>query len=125
MRQKGGTPYDVQCGRCSTDLEAPAFIKAGPGTTSVLDRHDESPGIRLADAGATAPDSIMRVSSARGGIPLRGMPPLHDWVLLSIFRVVVSVNSSDSRGMLVTKGLIIQPKPNGIPRVSDTDSHCT
>lgn len=43
----------------------------------------------------------------------------------SVLRVVVSVNSSDSRGMLVTNGRISQPKPAGMPRVSVIDSHCT
>ena len=43
----------------------------------------------------------------------------------SVLRVVVSVNSSDSRGMLVTNGRISQPNPTGISRVSVMDSHCT
>src|SRR5438094_9934545 len=40
-------------------------------------------------------------------------------------RVEPSVCSSDSLGMLVTKGPIIQPRPVGISRVSETDSHST
>ena len=40
----------------------------------------------------------------------------------SCWRVVSSVNVSDSRGMLVTNGPTSQPKPAGIPRESDTDS---
>ena len=36
-----------------------------------------------------------------------------------------NVNSIVSRGMLVMKGLIIQPRPNGTSRVSEMDSHCS
>ena len=41
----------------------------------------------------------------------------------SCLRVVSSVNVSDSFGMLVTNGPTIQPRPVGIPRVKETDSH--
>lgn len=46
-------------------------------------------------------------------------------VRASVVRVVSSVNVSDSFGMLVTNGPTSQPKPNGMPRVSEIDSHCT
>src|SRR6266498_2618438 len=36
-----------------------------------------------------------------------------------------NVNSSDSRGIDVTNGPIIQPRPNGMSRVKESDSHCT
>ena len=49
-------------------------------------------------------------------------PPLYRVPRSSRFRVVSSVNVSDSRGMLVTNGPTIQPNPVGIPRDSDTDS---
>src|SRR5687767_10637141 len=42
---------------------------------------------------------------------------------MSTVRVVWSVNSSDSRGRLVTNGPTTQPRPKGMSRVSDTDSH--
>ena len=41
----------------------------------------------------------------------------------SALRVVSSVNVSDSRGMLVTKGPTSQPTPNGMVRVSEIASH--
>ena len=40
-------------------------------------------------------------------------------------RMLPSVNSSDSLGMLVTNGPTIHPRPAGIARLNDTDSHCT
>ena len=42
----------------------------------------------------------------------------------SALRVALSVNSSDSRGMLSTNGRMIQASPLGMERVSVTDSIC-
>ena len=58
-------------------------------------------------------DSFVRASSP---------PAVYRVPRSSRCRVVSSVNVSDSRGMLVTNGPTIQPKPVGIPRDSDTDS---
>jgi hypothetical protein len=43
--------------------------------------------------------------------------------LTSARRVAAIVKFSDSRGMLVTKGPISHPNPNGMSRVSVIDSH--
>ena len=40
-------------------------------------------------------------------------------------RVLLSVNSSNSRGTLLTNGLIIHERKNGMPRVNEIDSHST
>ena len=61
-----------------------------------------------------------RKRSCRGGS--RDRPYLAS---ASVFRVVLSVNSSDSRGRLVTKGPTIHPSPNGMSRVNEIDSHST
>ena len=44
--------------------------------------------------------------------------------LSTLLLAAVSVNSTDSRGMLSTNGRTAHPSPAGIPRVSDTDSTC-
>src|SRR5260370_17646282 len=46
-------------------------------------------------------------------------------LLNTVFRVACNVNDSVSSGMLVTNGPIIQPRPAGISRVSETTSLCT
>lgn len=45
--------------------------------------------------------------------------------VVAAVRNELSVDSSDDRGMPVTKGPISQLRPVGIERLSEIDSHCT
>ena len=106
--------------------------RSSSGATAITPRAGKSAGpltirgfaaVRLAMA-----DDAARRCRGRSGIERR--KPAHAARLLVVrfashFRVVSSVNSSVSRGMLVTKGPTSQPRPYGIPRVSVIDSHWT
>ena len=55
-----------------------------------------------------------------------GRPSARDrYRVARALRIVRSVNSRDSFGILVTNGPISQPSPVGMVRLNDTDSHCT
>src|SRR5688572_16963657 len=82
-------------------IPIPNLLRSGQNLARPIGRGDEIPAVRRGECGGvTAQDA--RTSS---------------------LRVVSSVNVSDSFGMLVTNGPTIQPKPVGIPRVKETDSH--